>query len=167
MEVDPNMRQRFRTSNNEAKPKVGTGANILNLNSHNNFLLLSTDLSNNLSGKSIQLQIPQGYNSIDVFVLTPKSAIKNTYALPSDLKSQKKDLRHVGLEDAEEKSGWTMSREINRLTAGDKRVVSRDSQWRTVGLADIFEFANTKRIKLYDWSNYLLNWHNLDDNKKR
>ena len=60
-----------------------------------------------------------------------------------------------------------MSREINRLIAGDKRVVSRDSQWRTVGLADIFEFANTKRIKLYDWSNYLLNWHNLDENKKR
>lgn len=60
-----------------------------------------------------------------------------------------------------------MSREITKLSAGQKRVVNRDSQWRTVGLADIFQFASTKRIKLYDWSSHLLNWHNLDDSKKR
>lgn len=44
--------------------------------------------------------------------------------------------------------------------------MNRDSQWRTVSLADIFEFAGTKRVKLFDWSNYLLNWHTYDQARK-
>jgi hypothetical protein len=75
----------------------------------------------------------------------------------------KKDLRHTGLEQTEENAGWTMSREINQLKEGDKRTVSRDSQWRTVGLSDILEFARNKKIKLYDWSNHLLNWSTYSD----
>lgn len=31
-----------------------------------------------------------------------------------------------------------MSREINQLKIGESRKVNRDSQWRTVGLSDIF-----------------------------
>jgi hypothetical protein len=60
-----------------------------------------------------------------------------------------------------------MSREIDRLTAGQRRAVSRDSQYRTVGLAEIFEFASTKKVKLYSWSSHLLGWHCLDEGRKR
>jgi hypothetical protein len=99
MEVDPNMRQRYRTKEDGAKSKVG-GQNTLNLNSHNNFLLLSTTLANNLNANSIELDIPQGYTSLEVYVLTPKSAIKSRYSFTSDLTLLKKDLRHTGLEDS-------------------------------------------------------------------
>lgn len=60
-----------------------------------------------------------------------------------------------------------MSREINPLKVNDKRVVSRNSQWRTVGLSDIFEFANNKKIKLYDWNSHILNWSSYSEEKKR
>lgn len=60
-----------------------------------------------------------------------------------------------------------MSREIYKLRAGDKKIVSRDSQWRTVGLADIFDFASNKKIKLYEWSSHLLNWNSYSEEKKR
>jgi len=55
-----------------------------------------------------------------------------------------------------------MSREVYTLKAGEERLVSRTSQWRTVGVKDIFEYANAKRMALYEWSKHLLVWHNYD-----
>jgi hypothetical protein len=139
LDVDPNVRERFQLKNKDLSgSKLVSSGNCLNLNSHNNFLLLSGDLSSNLKANSIKLEIPLGYNSIEVYILTPKTAIKNSYVLGFNQKHQKRDLRHTGLESTEENAGWTMSREINQLLAGGKRTVNRDSQWRTVGLADIF-----------------------------
>ena len=166
MDIDPNLRERFKAREASAS-NVRYGSSNLNLNSHNNFLLLSGDLSKNLTGKSLNFEIPLGYNSIQVYVLTPKTALKHTYSLGLNQPHQKKDLRHIGLERTEENAGWTMSREINKLKVGDKRLVSRDSQWRTVGLTDIFQFASNKKIKLYDWSSHLLNWNSYSDEKKR
>jgi hypothetical protein len=167
MDVDPNMRERFRARKASGAGSPEASRNALNLNSHNNFLLLSGDLAKNLNGKSINFSIPAGYNSVEVYVLTPKTALKNTYSIGSNRPHLKKDLRHTGLEETEEKYGWTMSREINPLKVNDKRIVSRNSQWRTVGLSDIFEFANNKKIKLYDWSSHLLNWNSYNEEKKR
>ena len=60
-----------------------------------------------------------------------------------------------------------MSREVYSLNAGDERTVNRNSQWRTVSLKDIFEFASAKRHSLYSWHKHLLNWQNFDEAKKR
>ena len=60
-----------------------------------------------------------------------------------------------------------MSRQIYTLNSGDKKMVSRNSQWRTVGIKDIFEFANARNVKLYDWSSLLLNWNSFDIDIKK
>ena len=59
-----------------------------------------------------------------------------------------------------------MSRKVEKLNKGDVRVVSRDSQWRTVGLSDIFDYANTRRVRLYPWSSHLLSWNSYSFEKK-
>ena len=140
--------------------------NALQLNSHNNFLQLSGEVASNLIGGCLTVGIPRGYSSIDVYILTPKTATKSSYSLKTNEPKLKRDLRHSGLEETEANKGWTMSREIGQLRPGEKRAVNRDSQWRTVGLTDIFEFASTKRVKLFDWSNHLLNWHTYDQARK-
>lgn len=146
--------------------RLTLGKNALQLNSHNNFLQLSGEVASNLTGGSLTVGIPKGYSSIDVYILTPKTATKSTYSIKANEPKLKRDLRHSGLEETQENKGWTMSREIGQLRPGEKRAVNRDSQWRTVGLSDIFEFASTKRVKLFDWSSHLLNWHTYDQARK-
>lgn len=97
MDVDPNMRERFRARKASGAGSPESSRNAMNLNSHNNFLLLSGDLAKNLNGKSVNFSIPQGYNSIEVYVLTPKTALKKTYSVGSNRTLHKKDLRHTGL----------------------------------------------------------------------
>jgi hypothetical protein len=97
MDVDPNMRERFRARKASGAGSPDSSRNALNLNSHNNFLLLSGDLAKNLNGKSVNFSIPLGYNSIEVYVLTPKTALKNTYSIGSSQPLKRKDLKHTGL----------------------------------------------------------------------
>ena len=82
MDINPNIRQRFRKADAETPRSVKVKAS---LNSHNNFLLITGDLSRNLNGKTLNIQIPNGYNNIEVYVLTPKTAIKSIYSLGSTL----------------------------------------------------------------------------------
>lgn len=168
--MDRNLKGRVNLKKAENASRNIANRSMLGLNSHNNFLLLSGEVASNLKGNSVTVDIPEGYSEIEVIVITPESAIKKSYPLGNVSPRKTKDLRHAGLEEAPEKadkSGWTMSREIYSLKEGDNKVVSRDSQWRTIGLSDIFDFANTKRVKLYDWSSSLLNWHTFTEEKKR
>ena len=105
--------------------------------------------------------MPLNYNQLELVVLTPTSAIKKSFSLKSSAR-QFKDLSHVGIAETQEDKAWTMSREVYSLKAGEERLVSRTSQWRTVGLKDIFEFANAKRNTLYEWSKHLLVWESYD-----
>jgi hypothetical protein len=94
MDVDPNIRERFRQRGPGSSRSVKSGAS---LNSHNNFLLITGDLSRNLNGRTLNIEIPKGYNNIEVYVLTPKTALKSVFSLRSTSPHQKKDLRHSGL----------------------------------------------------------------------
>jgi hypothetical protein len=170
MEVDRNLKGRVNLKKAENASRNIANRGMLGLNSHNNFLLLSGEVASNLKGSSVTVDIPEGYSEIEVIIITPESAIKKSYPLGNVSPRKTKDLRHAGLNETPEKadkSGWTMSREIYSLKEGDNKVVSRDSQWRTIGLSDIFDFANTKRVKLYDWNSSLLNWHTYTEEKKR
>lgn len=71
------------------------------------------------------------------------------------------------MKDTDESVGWTMSREVYSLKPGQKQLVSKDSQWRTVGLSEIFDFASAKGVKLYDWSSDLLAWQSYSEDKKQ
>lgn len=93
--------------------RLALGRNALQLNSHNNFLQLSGEVASNLVGGCLKVGIPKEYSSIDVYILTPKTATKSTFSLKTnDEPKLKRDLRHSGLEETEENKGWTMSREI-------------------------------------------------------
>ena len=94
MDADPNIRERFRQRGAGSSRSVKSGAS---LNSHNNFLLITGDLSRNLNGKTLNIEIPNGYNNIEVYVLTPKTALKSLFSLGYISPHQKKDLRHSGL----------------------------------------------------------------------
>ena len=142
-----------------------SGARLQTLNSHNNFLLHSGYLSRNSRGH-VEVDIPEGYGSVEVYVLTPQTAIKTTHHIDNSPAPPTKDLTHTGLNETAEDKGWAMSRKVEPLKKGEVRIVSRDSQWRTVGLSDIFEFANTRRVRLYPWSSHLLNWHSYSFDKK-
>jgi hypothetical protein len=100
-------------------------------------------------------------------VLTPSSAIKKTFSLAVTKTRKFKDLRHIGMEETSQSKGWTMSREIYPLNSGEEKMVSRSSQWRMVGLKDIFEFASAKGFSLYDWHKHLLSWHTYTEAKKK
>lgn len=166
MEGNNNRRERAEMKKGGNTARLTLGKNALQLNSHNNFLQLSGEVASNLTGGSLTVSIPKGYSCIDVYILTPKTAIKSTHSIKTNEPKLNRDLRHSGLEETQENKGWTMSREIGQLRPGEKRAVNRDSQWRTVGLSDIFEFAGTKRVKLFDWSSHLLNWHTYDQARK-
>jgi 1,2-phenylacetyl-CoA epoxidase PaaB subunit len=99
------------------------------------------------------------YNFLEVFLVTPTSAIRETFPVVFSQEVPKRDLRHVGLSGCDEKKGLTMSREVYELRQGERRLVSRDSQWRLIGLSDVFDFAKNKKHELYSWSQHLLNWH--------
>lgn len=158
MEVDPNIRERFSKKKGLDQKTGSSIQSSLGLNSHNNFLLLTGEVQANLNDEVVTVNIPHGYSVAEVYVITPKTAIKGVYSLENEAKNETRDLRHIGLESTNENAGWTMSREVYSLKPGQKQLVSRDSQWRTVGLSEIFDFASTKRVKLYDWSNDLLSW---------
>jgi hypothetical protein len=53
------------------------------------------------------------------------------------------------------------------MKPGQKQLLSRESQWKTVGLSEIFDFALAKSVKLYDWSTDLLMWHCYSEDKKK
>lgn len=105
------------------------------LNSHNNFLLKVGHLSHNL--KKIEgVEVPLGYNQIVVYLFTNNISIKKEYSLPSSVCETLK-LTHNALQDVDKKSGWTMSRQIYPVKKGEKKVISRNSSWTTVSLANI------------------------------
>lgn len=67
------------------------------LSTHNNFLLLSGYLQNNLKGSTIKVDVPSSYNSLSVVVLTPATAIRKSFSLGEVEHKKLKDLRHAGL----------------------------------------------------------------------
>ena len=81
--------------------RLTLGKNALQLNSHNNFLQLSGEVASNLIGGSLNVKIPKGYGSIDVYILTPKTATKSTYSIKTNEPKLKRDLRHSGLEETQ------------------------------------------------------------------
>jgi hypothetical protein len=129
--------------------------------------LRSGEIQANLTGETIIAKVPQGYSAVEVYVVTPKSAIKRVFPLGIDRKRETRDLRHIGLDNAHESYGWTMSREIYPLKPNQKHLVSRDSQWMTVGLSEIFNFVSAKGVKLYNWSSDLLLWDSYSEDKKK
>lgn len=135
MEVDPNIRERFARKKGLDQKSSSSIQSSQGLSSHNNFLLLTGEVQANLNDETVTVNVPHGYSAIEVYVLTPKTAIKGVYPLSTEANRQTRDLRHIGLEGTDEKVGWTMSREVYSLKPGQKQLVSRDSQWRTVGLS--------------------------------
>ena len=71
------------------------------------------------------------------------------------------------MEETDPAFGWTMSRQIYPFQKGMKKEISRTSQWRTVSLDDIFSYASTKRINLFDWHKDLLKWNTYSLDKKK
>lgn len=59
--------------------------------------------------------------------------------------------------------GWSMSRQIYQLRKGEKKIVSRDSIWTTVSLANILQFAQIKGHKLPLW---ISQWKSYSEAKK-
>jgi hypothetical protein len=105
------------------KKKRKSGANRVTSNScisnrytsslkcHNNFLSLTGFLKSNLpASETIDVEIPLHYNHIEVFVITPTSAIKQAFPVPHSDETPKRDLRHTGLKESDAKKGLTMSR---------------------------------------------------------
>ena len=56
-----------------------------------------------------------------------------------------------------------MSRQCYPIRKGEKLKISRNSQWTTVSLANIVNFANIKGAKTDEW---VLNWKNYSREKK-
>ena len=82
---------------------------------------------------------------------------------PKQTPSNSKDLRHTGLQEADQKKGWSMSRQVYSLHAGSKHEVSRDSMWCTVALSNILQFAQIKGQKLPKW---ISEWKSYCQEKK-
>lgn len=51
------------------------------MNSHNNFLATSGHIFSNLKGKSIELDIPLGYSSAEIYVISAESAVTEVVSL--------------------------------------------------------------------------------------
>lgn len=140
---------------------------MLGLNSHNNFLLSSGYLTSNLQGTSVTVEVPLNYNQLEIYLLTPATAIRKSFTLASTSHRTLKDLRHAGINETSETKAWTMSREVYSLGTGEEKGVNRNSQWRTVGLKDMFDFAKAKSINLYEWSSNLLSWNSWSFEQKK
>jgi hypothetical protein len=62
--VDPNIQQKLRARKAKDISSELPISRLIDLNSHNNFLLLSGDLYSNLKGNIITVDIPNGYSEI-------------------------------------------------------------------------------------------------------
>jgi hypothetical protein len=52
------------------------------------------------------------YNSLEIYIVTPASASKHVLSVKCEGTIPKRDLRHPGLKENDEKKGLTMSREV-------------------------------------------------------
>jgi len=116
--IDPNIQQKLKARKAQNGSRDLITPRLTSLNSHNNFLLLSGDLISNLKGNTITVDIPHSYSEIEVLILTPESAIKQSFPIKFAHERKVKDLRHTGLKETSDKSGWTMSRQIYSLREG-------------------------------------------------
>ena len=115
-------------------------------NSHNNFLHKVGHLSANL--KKIEgIRVPKGYNQISVILFSGENTIKREYSLPEG-KPEMLKLTHSALADDSNETGWTMSREIYSIRAGEKKEISRSSTWTTVALSNVVEYAKIQGVCL-------------------
>lgn len=131
------------------------------LNSHNNFLHKVGHLSANL--KKIEgICVPKGYNQIAVFLFSGENTIKREYSLPEG-KPELLRLTHSALANENTKTGWTMSREIYQIRAGEQKEISRSSTWTTVALSNIVEYAKIQGVSLPEW---ITGWRNYSAEKK-
>ena len=80
MELDTYIRERFAKKKG-LDQKSSSIQSSLGLSSHNNFLLLTGEVQTNLNDETVTVNVPHGYSAIEVYVLTPKTAIKGVYPL--------------------------------------------------------------------------------------
>lgn len=120
-------------------PSIDT-ANAPGLSNHNNFLLHSGHLSDNLKGDKLTVAVPKGYHNLVVYVVTSSSEVRKTFPLSVDTERELKNITHLGIKDTGGKTGWTMSREVYSLHVGEQHTVSRDCEWRPVSAYDVLAY---------------------------
>ena len=81
MEVDPNIRERFSKKKGLDQKISSTIQSTSGLSSHNNFLLLTGEVQANLNDETVTFNVPHGYSVVEVYVITPRTAIKGVYSL--------------------------------------------------------------------------------------
>ena len=132
------------------------------LNAHNNFLAKAGHLIANLTSTA-EVSIPKGYGHVIVYLCHGQTTTKRQYALPQVI-PEKIPLTHSALVDCSASQGWTMSREIYRVGAGEEKELSRSCSWATVSRANVVEFAKISGHKLPEW---LSSWHSYPLEKKQ
>jgi hypothetical protein len=101
MEVDPNIRERFAKKKGLDQKSNSNIQSSLGLSSHNNFLLITGEVQTNLNQETLTVNVPHGYSAVEVYVITPKTAIKGVYPLQTEAERETRDLRHIGLKNTE------------------------------------------------------------------
>ena len=133
------------------------------INTHNNFLAAAASILPNQKVDTITFKVPKCYSHFELFMLSDTNAIVKKFDKPEDSIACK-DLSHKGMVDQNEKSGWTMSREVKALNDKETVKVGRDSIWCGVSLSNIINFAMIKGHSLEDW---VSNWLTYSPEKKR
>lgn len=81
------------------------------LSSHNSFLKHTGYLRDNLRASgTITFELPLNFNQVDIYIITSTTAVKQGFPVVFSESPPRRDLRHVGLTESEEKKGLTMSR---------------------------------------------------------
>lgn len=81
------------------------------LSSHNSFLQHTGYLRDNLRvAGTITFELPLNFNQVDVYIITSTTAVKQGFPVVFSQSPPRRDLRHAGLTESEEKKGLTMSR---------------------------------------------------------
>ena len=151
-------RPMYREAYNASQPLVLPNTNI---NSHNNFLASGGLTIENVKGDHIEFKLPKNYSNFSIVLMSNNSCIKKNYSVNGN--TAKKNVDHLGIRSSDEKSAWTMSREVYQIQKGEKMKINRDSKWCAVSLQNIVNFAKLKTVSLEDW---VLNWNSYSQEKK-
>ena len=142
----------------------GPPAHIMkSLTTHNNFLSEAASMICNKKGEKITFKVPKCYSHFELFMLSDTNAIIKKFDKEEDLLPCK-NLSHKGMVDENEKTGWTMSREVKSVNDKETVKVGRDSIWCGVSLSNIINFAMIKGYTLEDW---VSNWLTYSHEKKK
>ena len=142
---------------------VSSITKVKSINTHNNFLSEAAFMLSNEKGDKLTFKVPKCYSHFELFMLSDSNAIVKKFNKEEEV-VKCKDLSHKGMVDQNEKTGWTMSREVKSLNDKDTVKVGRDSIWCGVSLSNIINFALIKGHSLEDW---VSNWLSYSSEKKR